>query len=714
MNKFKLKSNFEPRGDQPQAIKTLVDNLNSKVKHQTLWGVTGSGKTFTMANVINQVQRPTLVIAHNKTLAAQLADEFRQFFPENEVHYFVSYYDYYQPEAYIPSSDTYIEKDSSINDEIERLRHAATHALLTRSDVIIVASVSCIYGIGSPEFYQSENFSFKIGEKINRREFLYKLNNLQYERNDVELKRGSYRLRGDVLEIMPAYANNSTRIEFFGDMVEKIAEIDWVNGTHLRSMAEFEVFPATHFMTPQHIQAQAISEIKKDLEVQVNEFKKIGKLLEAQRLEQRTNFDIEMIEQTGSCSGIENYSRYFDRRKQGEPSTTLIDYFPKDFLMFIDESHITVSQIGAMYEGDRSRKNKLIDYGFRLPAAYDNRPLRYPEFYEKINQVIFVSATPGEYEKKMSTAENSFIGGHFEEEKRLRNPIANTSAESSPHRQGSEGQARHLPNRQVPQDDTNKATMKQFNNCLVQQFIRPTGLLDPIVEIRPSRGQVPYLVSEIEATVKKGQRVLATTLTKRMAEELTEYLKEKNLKVAYLHSDIATLERLEILAKLRLGKFDVLVGINLLREGLDLPEVSLVAILDADKEGFLRSKTSLIQTMGRAARHSEGRVILFADVVTKSIQAAVEETTMRRKVQQSYNIEHGITPQSINKGLPKEEQEEEERIAKIDESFTLLSRKEKGLVIAELKHLMKDAAEHLEFERAAELRDQLVMLEERV
>jgi excinuclease ABC subunit B len=665
-NKFKIQSKYRPAGDQPTAISTLTKNIKGGVKHQTLWGITGSGKTFTMANVIQNIQKPTLVIAHNKTLAAQLADEFREFFPENEVHYFVSYYDYYQPEAYIPHSDTYIEKDSSINDEIERLRHAATHALLTRKDVIIVASVSCIYGIGSPEFYLGENFFFRVGEKIERSEFLRKLNTLQYERNDIDLKRGCYRLKGDTLEIMPAYSNNSYKIEFFGDVVEKIQEMDWITGNGLKSYNQFEVFPATHFMTPPEKLKKAVLEIKNDLQFQINKFKKEGKLLEAERIEQRTSFDLEMIEQTGTCSGIENYSRYFDDRNPGEPSITLIDYLPKDFLMFIDESHITVSQIGAMFEGDRSRKNKLVDYGFRLPSAYDNRPLRYPEFYKKINQVTFVSATPGQYEFLKSNDENIINNNHTK------------------------------------------------YDAVVKQFIRPTGLLDPIIEVRKSKNQINDLISEILLTTKKNQRVLVTTLTKRMAEELTDFLTEKGIKVAYLHSDIITLERLEILHKLRLGKFDVLVGINLLREGLDLPEVSLIAILDADKEGFLRSKTSLVQTAGRAARHSEGRVIMYADNMTKSMEAAITETSERRKIQEEFNRKNNITPTSIQKSVSPEIIEEEQKLSKIDGEFNKLPKKEKFHIIKEMRVMMETAAKNLEFERAADLRDQITVMERNV
>lgn len=663
---FELKSKFTPKGDQPQAIEKLVGNLNNGVKHQTLWGVTGSGKTFTVANVVKEIQKPALVIAHNKTLAAQLADEFREVFPNNAVHYFVSYYDYYQPEAYVPSTDTYIEKDSSINDEIDRLRHAATHALLTRKDVLIVASVSCIYGIGSPEFYQSSNFTFRVGEAIPREEMLQHLVKQQFERNDIEFKRGTFRIKGDTLELFPAYADTYMRIEFFGDMVERISEYSWPAGEVLRRYDSFEVFPAKHFITPENIMKQAIEEIKIDLEKRLADLRKEGKLLEAQRLEQRTNYDIEMLEETGICPGVENYSRYFDRRKPGEPATTLLDYFPKDFLMVIDESHITVSQIGAMHAGDRSRKDKLIDFGFRLPSAYDNRPLRFDEFSQKINQVVYVSATPGEYEISKS------------------------------------------------QDQGKSSTFSVTNNespTIVRQFIRPTGLLDPKIDVRPTKGQIANLINDIKLRVEKEQRVLVTTLTKRMAEELTEYLKEAGIKVAYIHSDIETLERTEILHALRLGKHDVLVGINLLREGLDLPEVSLVAILDADKEGFLRSKTSLIQTIGRAARHSEGQVIMYADTITESMKAAIAETEERRKIQEKYNRERGIIPQTITKTLKPAEAKEEEELLKINLSFKQLPKKEKKKVISELDELMHQAAENLEFERAAEIRDQITSLE---
>jgi len=680
---FKIHSKFSPTGDQPDAILKLSENIKKKVKHQTLWGVTGSGKTFTIANLIQKVQKPTLVIAHNKTLAAQLADEFRQFFPENAVHYFVSYYDYYQPEAYIPHSDTYIEKDSSINDEIDRLRHAATHALLTRNDVIIVASVSCIYGIGSPEFYRAENFTFKVGQSIQRDYFLRQLNNLQFNRNDVELKRGSYRLHGDTLEIFPAYETNTIKVTFFGDSVEKIIETDWITGKQVKQLESFEVFPAKHFITPENLQKEAIRNIRKDLKIRVTNLKKVNKLLEAQRIEQRTNFDLEMIEQTGSCSGIENYSRYFDGREPGVPPTTLIDYFPDDFLMAIDESHITVSQIGAMYAGDRSRKEKLVDYGFRLPSAFDNRPFRFDEFYRKINQVIFTSATPNDFEIRKSSTEN-VISTHSE-------PTAGWIEEGE--------KSHHNINKPKPYD------------AIVKQFIRPTGLLDPVLEVRKTKGQINDLIEEINKKVTKRQRVLVTTLTKKMAEALTDHLLDKKIKVAYIHSDIPTLERTEVLHSLRLGEFDVLIGINLLREGLDLPEVSLVVILDADKEGFLRSKTSLIQTIGRAARHVEGKVIMYADVITKSMEDAIDETNMRREMQEKYNAKHDITPKSTERKLePKEVKEEKEQL-EIDRSFRKLPKLEKKNIVSELNIQMEKAAERLEFEHAARLRDQITKLE---
>ena len=671
--KFIIKSKFSPTGDQPAAIEKLSRNLQKGVKHQTLLGVTGSGKTFSIANIIEKIQKPTLVIAHNKTLAAQLADEFRGFFPKNEVHYFVSYYDYYQPEAYIPASDTYIEKDSSINDEIDRLRHAATHALLTRKDVIIVASVSCIYGIGSPEFYQSENFIFKTGQESSRDEFLKHLTNQRFVRNDIELKRGTYRLKGDVLEIFPAYETNTIRVEFFGNKIEKISQVDWVTGNKIGELKEFEVYPATHFIMPRDMQKQATLQIKDDLKKRIREFKNQNKLLEAQRIEERTNFDLEMIENTGYCSGIENYSRYFDGRKPGQPPMTLIDYFPvsvgtrqdglKDFLLVVDESHMTIPQIGGMYAGDRSRKEKLIEYGFRLKSALDNRPLRFEEFYKKISQVIFTSATPAQFELDLSHKENII---------------------------------------------QNK---KNSYNAIVEQLIRPTGVLDPQVEVRGAKGQIENLIHEISKVVEKGQRVLVTTLTKKMAEELTDFLKDNKIKVQYLHSDVETLERSRILHSLRLGEFDVLVGINLLREGLDLPEVSLVAILDADKEGFLRSEVSLIQTIGRAARHIDGRVIMYADNMTNSMCKAISETARRRKIQSKYNQKHQIVPKSIKKVVKPKEEKEEASLSKIDKAYSKLPKNEKLRVIKDLTEAMKKTAKNLEFEKAAQYRDEIVNLE---
>ncbi|MEK7096534.1 MAG: excinuclease ABC subunit UvrB [Patescibacteria group bacterium] len=693
MSNFVLKSKFEPKGDQPEAIERLSANLESGVKDQVLWGVTGSGKTFTMANVVQNIQKPTLVIAHNKTLAAQLADEFRQYFPNNAVHYFVSYYDYYQPEAYIASTDTYIEKDSSINDEIDRLRHAATHALLTRKDVLIVASVSCIYGIGSPEFYQSENVILKVGEDIKRDQLLKSLTNQQYQRNDLELRRGTFRLKGDTLEILPAYAENYFRIEFFGDNIEKITEMAWPDNNVLKNYQEIEIYPAKHFITPEPILKLAISEIRKDLEIRLKELKSENKLLEYQRLEQRTNYDLEIMEQTGTCSGIENYSRYFDQRSPGEPPTTLLDYFPHstssgqaDFLLFIDESHMTVPQIRGMHAGDHSRKNSLIENGFRLPSAFDNRPLQYEEFQDKIGRTIFVSATPGEYELQKSSRNPK---------SEIRNPkeIKNSNFENS---------------KIVSDLDIRDSN---FHASVVKQFIRPTGLIDPEIEVRKTAGQIKDLITEIDSRILKKQRVLVTTLTKRMAEELTEYLAERKIKVAYIHSDVETLERSEILHSLRLGEYDVLVGINLLREGLDLPEVSMVAILDADKEGFLRSKTSLVQTIGRAARHSEGKVIMYADRITDSMKAAISETENRRKLQERYNTEHGIIPTTIQKSVKPKEIKEEEELKKINKEFKVLPKIEKKRVIRDLEQLMEEAAKNLEFERAAELRDQIIKLE---
>ena len=649
-NTFKLVSEYQPQGDQPKAIRELVDGLDSGLPKQTLLGVTGSGKTYTMAKIIAEVNRPTLVIAHNKTLAAQLYGEFKEFFPENAVEYFVSYYDYYQPEAYIAHTDTYIEKDAQINEEIEKLRHSATSALLERRDVIIVASVSCIYGLGSPEDYREQTLSLRVGQIYDRDFILRKLVDIQYERNDVNFVRGTFRVRGDVIEILPAsVAEKAIRIELFGDEIDRILEIDVLTGEILGQRKHVSIFPASHYVTAPEYLEIALKNIEAELELRLKEFKEQDKLLEAQRIEQRTRYDLEMIREVGFCTGIENYSRHLTGRQPGEPPYTLLDYFPEDFLVFIDESHVTVPQIGGMYEGDRSRKNNLVNFGFRLPSALDNRPLKFPEFEEKVNQVIFVTATPGPYELEKS-------------------------------------------------------------NQIVEQIIRPTGLVDPEIEVRPVKGQIDDLYDEIRLRVERDERVLITTLTKKMAEDLTDYFKELGLRVRYLHSEIKTIERMEILRDLRLGEFDVLVGINLLREGLDLPEVSLVAILDADKEGFLRSERSLIQTIGRAARNAHGKVIMYADVITGSMKKAIDETNRRRKIQMEFNKTHNITPQTIKKSV--RDVIEATQVAEKGPEYTIsqdkidsMTKKELQKYIIELEKEMHQAARDLQFEKAAQLRD---------
>ena len=648
MPDFKLESKFKPTGDQPQAIESLVNSINNGDRAQTLLGVTGSGKTYTMANIIERVQRPTLVLAHNKTLAAQLCSEFKEFFPNNIVEYFVSYYDYYQPEAYVPQTDTFIEKDAAINDEIDKLRHSATSALLERRDVIIVASVSCIYGLGNPEEYKKLTISLRPGMIKDRDEIMRKLIEIQYERNDIDFARGSFRVRGDSLDIIPASSSNKgIRVEFFGDEIERIREFDVLTGNILGERNHVSISPASHFATSQEVLEKAISQIEDELEDRLKELNSQEKLLEAQRLRQRTNFDIEMIREMGYCSGIENYSRILDGRAPGTPPQTLLDYFPDDFLMFIDESHVTLPQCRAMYAGDRSRKNTLVDYGFRLPCAYDNRPLKFTEFEKKMNQVVFVSATPAQYELDHSTN-------------------------------------------------------------IAEQVIRPTGLLDPVIEIRPVKGQIDDLYAEIKRTTAKGFRTLITTLTKRMAEDLTKYLKDLGIKTTYMHSDIETIERMKTIRELRLGEYDVLVGINLLREGLDIPEVALVAILDADKEGFLRSETSLVQTIGRAARNSESRVIMYADTITKSMDKAIKETERRRKIQMQYNEDNGIVPQTIIKEVRdviEATKVAEEKVEYKSENVKEVSEKDKKKLIKKYTEEMMEAAKNLQFERAAELRD---------
>ncbi|HCX61724.1 MAG TPA: excinuclease ABC subunit B [Clostridiales bacterium] len=647
MGQFKIKSDFRPTGDQPEAIKSIAAGLNNNLKYQTLLGVTGSGKTFTMANIIEKVQKPTLVLAHNKTLAAQLCSEFKEFFPDNAVEYFVSYYDYYQPEAYVPSSDTFIEKDASINDEIDKLRHSATASLFERRDVIIVASVSCIYGLGSPVDYENLVISLRPGMQKDRDETMRKLIEIQYKRNDISFTRGTFRVRGDTLEIFPASSSeNAIRIEFFGDEIDRITEINTVTGEILGRRNHISVFPATHYATTEENVKRAVVSIREELEERLKIFERENKLLEMQRLEQRTNYDLEMLTEMGYCNGIENYSRHINNLKPGTRPFTLLDYFPKDFLMIIDESHVSIPQVRGMYNGDRARKTTLVDYGFRLPSALDNRPLKFDEFEKIINQVVFVSATPGPYE-----------GEHSQN--------------------------------------------------VTEQIIRPTGLLDPPIHVRPVENQIDDLINEIRISTDKKQRVLVTTLTKKMAEDLTFYFKNTGIKVRYLHSDIDTLERMEIIRDLRLGEFDVLVGINLLREGLDLPEVSLVAILDADKEGFLRSETSLIQTVGRAARNVDGRVIMYADKITGSMDRAIRETNRRREIQDKYNEEHNITPTSVIKSV--RDVIEATKIAEDEEKYAVKGEAIKDLsaYIIELEKEMRIAAENLEFEKAARLRDEI-------
>ena len=647
--RFEIEADFEPTGDQPTAISELTAGLNDDLKHQTLLGVTGSGKTFTMAKIVEEVQRPTLVIAHNKTLAAQLSSEFQDFFPNNSVQYFVSYYDYYQPEAYIPQSDTYIEKESDVNEEIDRLRHAATRALLTRRDTLIVASVSCIYGLGSPEEYRSVVLSLRKGEEPGLRKVVRKLIDMYYERNDMEMVRGRFRLRGDTLEIMPAYEELAIRVQFFGDEIERIIELDPLTGEILSELDHIEIFPGKHFVTPEDELKEALKDIENELVGRLDALRSNGKLVEAQRLEQRTNFDLEMLKETGSCPGIENYSRPLGRRSPGSAPWTLLDYFPDDFLIFIDESHITLPQINGMYKGDFARKTSLVDYGFRLPSAMDNRPLAFEEFEDRVKQIIYVSATPGPYE------------------------------------------AAHEERR-------------------VEQVIRPTGLIDPEIVLEPTEGQIDNLLERIQATTAKHERVLVTTLTKRMAEELTDYLRELGVRVQYLHSDIQTMERTEILRDLRLGVYDVVVGINLLREGLDLPEVSLVAILDADKEGYLRSSTSLVQTIGRAARHVEGKVVMYADKITKSMKFAMDETDRRRAIQRAHNDANSITPTSIVKAV-KDITTSIRQVAETKTPYVTPSALPKNDLLRLLKDLekqMKKAARDLEFEKAALIRDQVV------
>lgn len=659
MADFKIVSNYEPQGDQLQAIADLTAGLRRDETHQTLLGVTGSGKTFTMAHVIKNFGRPTLVISHNKTLAAQLYGEFKGFFPDNAVEYFISYYDYYQPEAYLPVTDTYIEKDSSVNDEIDKLRLKATSSLMSREDVIVIASVSCIYGIGSPKEYRDLMVMLKVGQEYTRKGLFYKLVDIHYRRNDYEFEPGTFRVRGDVVEIFPAYSNEAIRLEFWGDQLEEISQVDPMTGEILDTRETVMIYPAKHFVTTEENMKRAVKSIKAELEERLIELRNYNKLLEAQRLEQRTNFDLEMMEEVGYCNGIENYSRHIAGRKPGERPYTLIDFFPENFLTIIDESHVTIPQLNGMYNGDRARKETLVEYGFRLPSALDNRPMKYEEFEEAIGQRVYVSATPGPYE------------------------------------------------------------LEKCGGAVVEQIIRPTGLMDPEIEVRPTKGQIDDLIDAIVERTERNQRILVTTLTKRMAEDLTEYLRNMNLRVRYLHSEIDSVERVSILRDLRLGEFDVLVGINLLREGLDLPEVSLVAILDADKEGFLRSERSLMQTAGRAARHKEGKVLLYADTITESMRKVIDETHRRRKIQHQYNVEHNIEPQSISKSVDEvfgstaiadsRSQERQKKVADISEKYS--EDIDARNLLEMLKQEMNEAAENLEFEKASVLRDEIEKLE---
>jgi excinuclease ABC subunit B len=653
-DQFELVSKYSPQGDQPEAIRKLVEGIQNNKRHQTLLGATGTGKTFTVSNLIKEVNRPTLIIAHNKTLAGQLYSEFKEFFPNNAVEYFVSYYDYYQPEAYVPHTDTFIEKDASINDEIDKLRHSATSSLFERKDVIIIASVSCIYGLGSPEEYSEMVLSLRTGMEIERNQLLRRLVDIQYERNDIDFKRGTFRVRGDVVEIFPVSRDeHCIRVEFFGDDIDRIREVDALTGEIIGERDHVAIFPASHFVTREEKLKIAIENIEKELEVRLSELRENNKLLEAQRLEQRTRYDLEMMREVGFCSGIENYSRHLTLRPAGSTPYTLLDYFPKDLMIIIDESHVTLPQIRGMFNGDKARKQVLVDHGFRLPSALDNRPLTFAEFEKHVSNIVYVSATPGPFELE------------------------------------------HTPE-------------------MIEQIIRPTGLLDPIIEVRPIEGQIDDLIGEIQDRVQRNERVLVTTLTKKMSEDLTDYLKEIGIKVQYLHSEVKTLDRIEIIRQLRLGKYDVLVGINLLREGLDIPEVSLVTILDADKEGFLRSERSLIQTIGRAARNSNGRVIMYGNKITHSMEVAISETNRRRAIQEEYNEKHGITPTTIQKNIREsirathaaEEQEDYKPAA----SFGKLTKKEKNRLLADMEKEMKEAAKALDFERAAELRDLLFEL----